>query len=193
MLPSPFSPAGMVRAPWSPPPASLRSARPVRNPSFLEIGQEIAEGQLKWFERFACACGHGFETGGVGLPAPGLRKSIIAQSGRAEVWVDDPKKVPQVLALLVKGLGVPEADAKKRLAKLPAVAFEGTHVEAAFICAGPREGRRDRPGGQSPAEAERASASSHCSSLNTARRARAAAGSSRPRACAACVLLKVPS
>lgn len=101
--------------------------------SFLEIGQEIAEGQLKWFERFACACGHGFQTGGIGLPAPGLRKSIITQSGRAEVWVDDPRKVPQVLALLVKGLGVPEADAKKRLAKLPAVAFEGTHVEAAFI------------------------------------------------------------
>ena len=101
--------------------------------SFLEIGQEIAAGQLKWFERFSCACGHGFETGGVGLPAPGMRKSIIAQSGRAEVWVDDPKKVPQVLALLVKGLGVPEAAAKQRLAKLPAVAFEGSHVEAAFI------------------------------------------------------------
>ncbi len=101
--------------------------------SFLEIGQVIAQGQLKWFERFSCACGHGFETGAAGLPAPGLRKSIIAQSGKAEVWIDDPKKVPVVLALLVKGLGVPEADAKQRLAKLPAVAFEGTHVEANFI------------------------------------------------------------
>lgn len=101
--------------------------------SFLEIGQEIASGQLKWFEKFSCGCGHGFETGGVGLPSPGMRKSIITQSGRAEVWVDDPKKVPQVLALLVKGLGVPEADAKRRLSKLPAVAFEGTHVEATFI------------------------------------------------------------
>lgn len=100
---------------------------------FLEVGQEIAEGQLKWFERFACKCGHGFQTGGVGLPATGLRRSIIAQSGRAEVWVDDPKKVPQVMALLVKGLGVPEDEARKRLARLPAVAFEGTHVEAAFI------------------------------------------------------------
>ena len=38
-----------------------------------------------------------------------------------------------MLALLVKGLGVPEAEARKRLAKLPAVAFEGTHVEATFI------------------------------------------------------------
>ena len=100
---------------------------------FLEVGQEIGEGQLKWFERFSCACGHGFETGGIGLPVPGMRKNIITQSGRAEVWVDDPKKVPQVLTLLVKGLGVPEADAKKRLAKLPAVAFEGSHVEATFI------------------------------------------------------------
>ena len=38
-----------------------------------------------------------------------------------------------MLTLLVKGLGVPEADVRKRLAKLPAVAFEGTHVEATFI------------------------------------------------------------
>ncbi|MDP1823086.1 MAG: hypothetical protein Q8L48_07590 [Archangium sp.] len=104
-----------------------------RKPGFLEVGQEVAQGQLKWFERFSCGCGHGFETGGVGLPAPGMRKSIIAQSGKAEVWVDDPKKVPQVMALLVKGLGVPEAEALKRLAKLPAVAFEGSHVEATFI------------------------------------------------------------
>jgi hypothetical protein len=101
--------------------------------SFLEVGQEIAQGQLKWFERFDCACGHGFETGGVGLPAQGMRKSIITQSGRAEVWIDDAKKVPLVLALLVKGMGMPEADAKKRLATLPAIAFEGTHVEASFI------------------------------------------------------------
>lgn len=104
-----------------------------QKPGFLEIGQKIVEGQLKWFEGFSCPCGHGFETGGLGLPAPGLRKSIITQSGRAEVWVDDPKKLPEVLALLVKGLGVPEADAKKRLEKLPAIAFEGTHVEASFI------------------------------------------------------------
>jgi hypothetical protein len=108
--------------------------------SFLEVGEEIAQGQLKWFERFACECGHGFETGGVGLPAPGVRKSIITQSGRAEVWIDDAQKVPLVLALLVKGLGMPEADAKKRLAKLPAVAFEGTHVEATFISLALKQG-----------------------------------------------------
>ncbi len=100
---------------------------------FLEVGEEIAQGQLKWFERFSCECGHGFATGGVGLPGAGIRKQIIAQSGRAEVWVDDPKTVPNVLALLIKGLGVPEAEALKRMAKLPAVAFEGSHVEASFI------------------------------------------------------------
>lgn len=109
-------------------------------PSFLEVGQEIAQGQLKWFERFACECGHGFETGGLGLPAPGVRKSIITQSGRAEVWIDDAGKVPLVLALLVKGMGMPEADAKKRLSKLPAVAFEGTHVEANFISLALKQG-----------------------------------------------------
>jgi hypothetical protein len=76
----------------------------------------------------------------VGLPAPGVRKSIINQSGRAEVWIDDPRKVPLVLRLLVGGLGVPEADAKKRLSKLPAVAFEGTHVEANFISLALKQG-----------------------------------------------------
>jgi hypothetical protein len=104
-----------------------------RKEHFLEVGQEIAAGQLKWFERFKCHCGHGFETGGVGLPTPVVRKSILAQSGRAELWIDEASAVPNVLVLLVKGLGVPEADARKRLEKLPAVAFEGTHVEGQFI------------------------------------------------------------
>ncbi|MFT3706916.1 MAG: hypothetical protein QM817_04535 [Archangium sp.] len=104
-----------------------------RKNHYIEVRQEIGDGQLKWIESFACECGHGFETSGVGLPAPGIRKAILGQSGRAEVWVDDAKMVPRVLTLLVKGLGMPEADAKKRLEKLPAVAFEGTHAEAAFI------------------------------------------------------------
>lgn len=100
---------------------------------FLEVGQEIAAGQLKWFERFKCPCGHGFETGGVGLPTPGVRRSIMSQSGKAELWIDEARHVPNVLVLLVKGLGMPEGDARKRLETLPAVAFEGTHVETAFI------------------------------------------------------------
>ena len=49
-------------------------------------------------------------------------------------------QVPLVLKLLVMGLGMPEADAKKRLAKLPAVAFEGTHVEANFIALALQQG-----------------------------------------------------
>jgi len=112
-----------------------------RKGSFLEVGQAIVGGQLKWFERFSCACGHGFETGGVGLPSPGIRKSILAQSGRAEVWVDDAQAVPRVLVLLVKGMGMPEAEATRRLATLPAVAFEGTHVEAEFITMALQQGR----------------------------------------------------
>jgi hypothetical protein len=97
------------------------------------VRQEIAEGQLKWIESFSCECGHGFQTSGVGLPVPGLRKSILSQSGHGEVWVDDQSKAAQVLTLLVKGLGMAEADARRRLSTIPAVVFEGTHAEAAFI------------------------------------------------------------
>lgn len=104
-----------------------------RKSHFLEVSQEIAGGQLKWSERFQCPCGHGFETGGVGLPAPGVRKAILSQSGRAELWVDEARDVPNVLVLLVKGLGLAEGEARKRFATLPAVAFEGSHVETAFI------------------------------------------------------------
>jgi len=39
-----------------------------------------------------------------------------------------------VLALLVKGLGVPEADALSASRSCRPVAFEGSHVEATFIC-----------------------------------------------------------
>lgn len=104
-----------------------------RKNHYLEVSQEIAGGQLKWIESFACECGHGFETGGAGLPSAGVRKAILAQSGKSEIWIDEAKHVPAALTLLVKGLGVPEADARKKFVKLPAVAFEGTHVEAEFI------------------------------------------------------------
>lgn len=104
-----------------------------RKQHYLEVSQEIADGQLKWVERFSCECGHGFETGGAGLPSVGVRKAILTQSGRSEVWIDELEHVPAALTLLVKGLGMPEADARKKLATVPAVAFEGTHVEAEFI------------------------------------------------------------
>lgn len=102
---------------------------------FLEVGQNLVGGELKWFERFSCECGHGFETGGAGLPSPGLRKQILDQSGRGEVWIDEKSVVPKVVLLLVKGFGIDEAVAKRQLATLPAVAFQGTHVEAAFVSA----------------------------------------------------------
>lgn len=104
-----------------------------RKSHYLEVSQEISGGQLKWTETFSCECGHGFETSGAGLPSVGVRKAILSQSGKSEVWIDDAKHVPVALTLLVKGLGVPEADARKKFVKLPAVAFEGTHVEAEFI------------------------------------------------------------
>lgn len=107
---------------------------------FLEVGEALVDGQLRWFERFDCGCGHGFETGGAGLPSPGLRRSILAQSGQAEVWVDSKAAVPKVVVLLVQGFGLTEAAAKQRLAKLPAIAFEGTHVEAEFVSAALQQG-----------------------------------------------------
>lgn len=104
-----------------------------RNPGALEVGQEVREGRLHWFERFSCGCGHGFEAGGVGLPAPGVRNSILAQSGHAEVWLDDADGRAPVVKVLVKLLGLNEGEAQQRVAKLPAVAYDGTHTEAAFI------------------------------------------------------------
>lgn len=106
-----------------------------QHPGALEVRQEIRDGQLRWVESFACACGHGFETADVGLPSKGVRAALLAQSGRAEVWIDQRADVPKVVVLLVKGLGQPEEAATARFAKLPAVAFEGTHTEAAFISA----------------------------------------------------------
>lgn len=106
---------------------------------FLEVGQVLADQQLKWFERFACDCGHGFETGGLGLPAPGLRSAILKQSGHGEGWLDDRKAVPKVVMLLVEAFGLTEAAAKARLATLPAVAFNGTHAEVEFIAGMLRE------------------------------------------------------
>lgn len=104
-----------------------------RNPGALEVGQEVRDGRLAWFERFSCACGHAFEAGGAGLPAPGLRSAILAQAGHAEVWLDDAAGRAAVTKVLTKLLGLPEAEVAARLARLPAVAYDGTHTEAAFI------------------------------------------------------------
>ncbi len=99
----------------------------------LEVGEELLDGRLRWFERQSCGCGHGFEDRGEGVAALVVRRALLAQTGRAEVWVDEPKAVPSVLAVLKAGFGLNEAEAKQKLARLPAVAFEGTHVEAAYV------------------------------------------------------------
>lgn len=101
----------------------------------LEVGQSIHGGKLTWFERFACACGHGFEAGGAGLPTPAARAALLAQSGTAELWLDDAAGRGAMTKLLTLLAGVSADDAQARLAALPALAYEGTHAEVAFFLA----------------------------------------------------------
>lgn len=101
----------------------------------LEVGQRIADGRLSWFERFACVCGHGFEAGGVGLPTPAARAALLAQSGTAELWLDDAAGRVTMTKLLTRLTGVSQAEADARLAAVPVQAFEGTHAEVAFLLA----------------------------------------------------------
>ena len=99
----------------------------------LEISEDLRDGQVVWAEKFSCACGHGFEAAGAGLPAPGLRKAILRDSGRTEIWLDDPASRPIVTQLLTTVLKLPKLEVTRLLAKLPAVAFEGTPTEAHFV------------------------------------------------------------
>lgn len=101
----------------------------------LLVEQAIEGGRLVWRERFACDCGHGFEASGVGLPTPGARAALLAQSGQATLWVDGPLARELTTRVLVKLLGVSQAEADARLATLPARAYEGTRAEVAFIAA----------------------------------------------------------
>lgn len=101
----------------------------------LEVGQSIDGGRLTWFERFACACGHGFEAGGAGLPTPAARTALLAQSGTAELWLDDAAARGAMTKLLTLLTGLSADDAQARLAALPARAYEGTHAEVAFMLA----------------------------------------------------------
>ncbi len=102
-------------------------------PRLLEVGEELLSGQLNWFERFRCDCGHTFETGGAGLPSEGMRSAIVAQAGCSEVWVDDPEHGMEVLDLLLHGLGLSLSDAGEQLTQWPALVYQGTSVEAVFI------------------------------------------------------------
>ncbi|MEW6430937.1 MAG: hypothetical protein AB1730_05455 [Myxococcota bacterium] len=104
-----------------------------KQPGALEVGQSIDGGRLSWFERFACACGHGFEAGGAGLPTPAARDALLAQSGTAELWLDDAAARGAMTKLLTVLAGLSADDAQARLATLPARAYEGTHAEVAFF------------------------------------------------------------
>jgi hypothetical protein len=101
----------------------------------LEVGQSIDGGKLTWFERFTCACGHGFEAGGVGLPTPAVRAALLAQAGTAELWLDDAAALGVMTTLLMRLAGLSAGDAQARLATLPACVYEGTHAEVAFFLA----------------------------------------------------------
>ncbi len=99
----------------------------------ITVTQRVHEGHLTWVEQFSCGCGHAFEAKGKGLPASGVRNALLAQSGRGEVWLDDAAHRATVQKLLQAVLGVPADEATRRLAALPALAFEGTHAEADFV------------------------------------------------------------
>jgi hypothetical protein len=101
----------------------------------LEVGQAISDGRLTWFERFSCACGHGFEADGVGQPTPAARNALLSQSGTAELWLDDEAGRGVATKLLVRLAGVTDAQAALTLATLPALAWTGTHAEVAFMLA----------------------------------------------------------
>ncbi|MEW5740197.1 MAG: hypothetical protein AB1938_14795 [Myxococcota bacterium] len=104
-----------------------------KQPGALQVGQLISDGRLTWFERFSCACGHGFEADGAGLPTPAARAALLAQSGTAELWLDSEEGRAVLTKLLTRLAGVEEGEATSRLARLPALAWSGTHAEVAFM------------------------------------------------------------
>jgi len=99
----------------------------------IELTQEISGNQLKWRERFACECGHGFEAAGVGLPTPGVRQALLAQLGTVRAWVDAMKSKAHAVTALAMLKGVTHQEIADSLKKLPAVGYEGTPVEAEFV------------------------------------------------------------
>ena len=110
----------------------------------LLVSQDIRDGLLHWKESFSCACGHGFETGGGGLPAKVIRAALLAQDGAGEVWLDDEKGKAVAVKVMQAVLGVSEAQASLLVKKIPARLYEGTRAEAAFIGEGLR--RTGMPG-----------------------------------------------
>jgi hypothetical protein len=104
-----------------------------RERSALEVMQTLRRGQLSWSERFACACGHGFEAKSAGLPTPAARQALMAANGRLFVWVDAVPASGKAWAVLAKVLDAPEAEVRQAMGALPARVWEGTSPEADFM------------------------------------------------------------
>lgn len=101
--------------------------------SALEVGQSIQRGRLRWYERFACSCGHGFEAGGAGSPPPVLRRALLSQAGEAQLSLDSVPQDPRVAQALVSVLGLSEDEAAARLGLPPPISLRATHAEAALL------------------------------------------------------------
>ena len=95
--------------------------------------QALTRARLTWTERFACACGHGFEAKNVGLPTPGVREALMAQTGRVRVVLAAVPASGKAWPVLAKVLDAPEGEVRRALASLPTPVWEGTGPEAAFM------------------------------------------------------------
>jgi hypothetical protein len=100
------------------------------------VWQFVADGQLKWGERFACACGHGFEAKDAGLPTPAARAAILLESGTRQVWLDQPEGRAGAVKVLEVLCGLPRAEAEAHVQALPCLVYEGTPAEVDFVARG---------------------------------------------------------
>jgi hypothetical protein len=103
----------------------------------LVVEQRIENGTLKWFETFACPCGHGFEAAGNGLPANGIRNRILQQCGEAELYLYklDKNKLSPVAMRLVQVLERQMIDVLELLETIPCKVYVGTPTEVEFVVA----------------------------------------------------------
>jgi len=104
-----------------------------KQPGSIEVSQEIRDNRLRWSEQFACACGHGFGAGDVGLPPDGVRQALLKANGTVTLWLDDSAHRDAAKRVLLKLLTLSEAEVDAALAQVPAKLYSGTAVEADFL------------------------------------------------------------
>jgi hypothetical protein len=104
-----------------------------RRPGPLVVRQTIVKGSLFWLESFSCICGHAFEAKNVGLPTPAARSALMSAAGQVQVFVDALSTDGKTVKVLAALLSAPAAEVRRALASLPALIWEGTTVEAAFM------------------------------------------------------------